>query len=106
MRFLTTVPAAQAEQEIACSREAIQQKLGGSCHLFSYPNGDCSEQVRELVEQAGYKFAFLNQEPGVWTRDCDPFLIPRVNVCEYHLVDSKGEFFSADLRLCRGLERS
>jgi peptidoglycan/xylan/chitin deacetylase (PgdA/CDA1 family) len=90
--ILTMVPTAQAEQEIACSREAIQQKLGGSCHLFSYPNGDCSEQVRELVEQAGYKFAFLNQEPGVWTRDCDPFLIPRVNVCEYHMVDSKGNF--------------
>ena len=60
--------------------------------LFSYPNGDYSEQVRELVAQAGYKFAFLNQEPGVWTRDCDPFLIPRVNVCEYHLVDAKGDF--------------
>lgn len=90
--ILTMIPAAQAEQEIVFSREAIQQKLGGSCELFSYPNGDYSERVRELVAQAGYKFAFLNQEPGVWTRDCDPLLIPRVNVCEYHLVDSKGEF--------------
>jgi peptidoglycan/xylan/chitin deacetylase (PgdA/CDA1 family) len=90
--ILTTVPIAQAEQEIVSSRKAIQEKLGGSCHLFSYPNGNCSEQVRELVAQAGYKFAFLDQEPGVWTRDCDPFLIPRVNVCEYHLVDSDGNF--------------
>lgn len=90
--ILTMVPAAQAEQEIVSSRETIQQKLGAACHLFSYPNGDHSEHVRELVAHAGYKFAFLNQEPGVWTRDCDPFLIPRVNVCEYHLVDSKGEF--------------
>jgi peptidoglycan/xylan/chitin deacetylase (PgdA/CDA1 family) len=90
--ILTMVPPAQAEQEIVSSREAIQQKLGGSCHLFSYPNGDYSGQVRELVAQAGYKFAFLNQEPGVWTRDCDPLLIPRVNVCEYHLVGAKGDF--------------
>ena len=30
--ILTTVPAAQAEREIVSSREAIQQKLGGSCH--------------------------------------------------------------------------
>jgi peptidoglycan/xylan/chitin deacetylase (PgdA/CDA1 family) len=90
--ILTMISAAQAEQEIVSSREVIQQKLGGSCELFSYPNGDCSEEVRELVAQAGYKLAFLNQEPGVWTRDCDPLLIPRVNVCEYHLVDSKGEF--------------
>ena len=90
--ILTTIPATQAEQEIVSSREAIQQKLGSSCEFFSYPNGGYSEQVRDLVAQAGYKYAFLNQEPGVWTRDSDPFLIPRVNVCEYHLVDSKGDF--------------
>jgi peptidoglycan/xylan/chitin deacetylase (PgdA/CDA1 family) len=90
--ILTVIPAAQAEQEIVSSREAIQEKLGGSCHLFSYPNGNYSEGVRDLVAQAGYKLAFLDQEPGVWTRDCDPLLIPRVNVCEYHLVDSNGNF--------------
>lgn len=90
--ILTMIPAAQAGQEIALSRETIQQKLDASCSLFSYPNGDYSKQVREMVAEAGYKFAFLNREPGVWTRDCDPFLIPRVNVCEYHLVDSKGDF--------------
>ncbi|HEY5027010.1 MAG TPA: polysaccharide deacetylase family protein [Candidatus Angelobacter sp.] len=90
--ILTTIPAVQAEREIASSREAIQQKLQASCSLFSYPNGDYSELVRDMVAAAGYKYAFLNQEPGVWTRDCDPLLIPRVNVCEYHLVDSKGEF--------------
>jgi peptidoglycan/xylan/chitin deacetylase (PgdA/CDA1 family) len=90
--ILTTIPAVHAEREIASSREAIQQKLQASCSLFSYPNGDYSELVRDMVAAAGYKYAFLNQEPGVWTRDCDPLLIPRVNVCEYHLVDSKGEF--------------
>jgi peptidoglycan/xylan/chitin deacetylase (PgdA/CDA1 family) len=90
--ILTTVPIAQAEREIVSSRKAIQQKLGSSCHLFSYPNGNYSEEVRELVAQAGYKLAFLDQEPGVWTRDCDPLLIPRVNICEYHLVDSNGNF--------------
>lgn len=90
--ILTVIPAAQAEQEIAVSRGLIEQKLSAPCSLFSYPNGDCSELVRGLVARAGYTFAFLNQDPGVWTRDCDPFLIPRVNVCEYHLVDSKGNF--------------
>jgi peptidoglycan/xylan/chitin deacetylase (PgdA/CDA1 family) len=90
--ILTTIPAARAEQEIVLSRKAIQQKLRASCSLFSYPNGDYSGPVRDMVATAGYKYGFLNQEPGVWTRDCDPLLIPRVNVCEYHLVDSKGEF--------------
>lgn len=90
--ILTVIPVAQAEEEIAASRALIEQKLQAPCSLFSYPNGDCSGPVRGLVVDAGYKLAFLNQAPGVWTRDCDPFLIPRVNVCEYHLVDSKGNF--------------
>jgi peptidoglycan/xylan/chitin deacetylase (PgdA/CDA1 family) len=90
--ILTILPVAQAEQEIVLSREVIQQKLNAACFLFSYPNGDYSTEVRDVVVQAGYKFAFLNQDPGVWTRECDPYLIPRVNVCEYHLVDAKGEF--------------
>src|SRR5215470_10652092 len=90
--ILTSIPLAQAEDEIAGSRERIEQKLGKPCQLFSYPNGDCSEEVRNLVQRTGYKFAFLNQDPGVWTRDCDPYLVPRVNVCEYHLIDAKGKF--------------
>jgi peptidoglycan/xylan/chitin deacetylase (PgdA/CDA1 family) len=90
--ILTTIPLAQAEEEIAVSREHIQERLGAPCRLFSYPNGDCSEGVRELVQQAGYRFAFLNQVPGIWTKNCDPYLIPRVNVCEHHLVDTKGNF--------------
>jgi peptidoglycan/xylan/chitin deacetylase (PgdA/CDA1 family) len=90
--ILTTIPAAQAEKEIVSSRALIQEKLKVACTLFSYPNGDCSAQVRGQVAAAGYKFAFLNQDPGVWTRDCDPLLIPRVNVCEYHLVNAKGDF--------------
>ncbi len=95
--ILTTIPITQAEQEITSSRAYIEQKLNAPCSLFSYPNGDCSDPVRRLVASTGYEFAFLNQEPGVWTRDCDPFLIPRVNVCEYHLVDSKGKLFSTHL---------
>jgi hypothetical protein len=90
--ILTVIPVAQAEQEITSSRTQIEKSLSAPCLLFSYPNGDCSEPVRGLVARAGYKFAFLNQCPGVWTRACDPFLIPRVNVCEYHMVDSKGNF--------------
>ena len=90
--ILTTIPLAEAEEEIAASREHVEEKLGVPCRLFSYPNGDCCEDVRKLVQQAGYKFAFLNQTPGIWAENCDPYLIPRVNACEYHLVDAKGNF--------------
>lgn len=92
--ILTTIPLAQAKQEIAASREHVEEKLGVPCRLFSYPNGDCSEGVRDLVQQAGYKFAFLNQQPGIWAKSSDPYMVPRVNVCEYHLVDATGNFSS------------
>jgi len=90
--ILTTIPLKNAQDEITASRTDIEEKLGAPCRLFSYPNGDCSAEVRELVQQAGYRFAFLNQAPGIWTESCDPYLIPRVNVCEYHLVDARGNF--------------
>ena len=90
--ILTAIPLAQAEAEIVTSRQSIEQRLSAPCALFSYPNGDYSEEVRELVQRAGYKFAFLNQDPGIWTEESDPYLVPRVNVCEYHLVDANGNF--------------
>ena len=45
-----------------------------------------------LVAQAGYKRAFENQTPGLWTKKTNSFAIPRVNICEYHLVDKEGNF--------------
>jgi peptidoglycan/xylan/chitin deacetylase (PgdA/CDA1 family) len=90
--ILTGIPPAQAQDEISLSRELIEGRLNTPCSIFSYPNGDFSRNVRELVARAGYRFAFLNQDPGVWTPQSDPYLIPRVNVCEYHLVDDKGKF--------------
>jgi peptidoglycan/xylan/chitin deacetylase (PgdA/CDA1 family) len=90
--ILTAIPLIQAEEEIVSSRQRIERELAKDCRLFSYPNGDFSRPVRDTVQRAGYKFAFLNQDPGVWTRDCDPYLVPRVNVCEYHLVGAHGRF--------------
>ena len=92
--ILTRISLPQAEEEISSSRELIEQRLGGQCEVFAYPNGDSSPETRRLVAHAGYKRAFINQSPGVWTVKTDPFAIPRVNICEYHLVDAEGNFSS------------
>ncbi len=91
--ILTMVPTAQAEQEIvSLSRGSFSKSSVVRAHLFSYPNGDYSEQVRELVAQGRIQVRF----PESGTRRVDArlrsFSYPRVNVCEYHLVDSKGDF--------------
>jgi peptidoglycan/xylan/chitin deacetylase (PgdA/CDA1 family) len=90
--ILTRIPLTQAEEEIGSSRELIEQRLGLPCQAFAYPNGDSSSETRMLVAQAGYKRAFENQTPGLWTKKTNPFAIPRVNICEYHLVDKEGNF--------------
>jgi peptidoglycan/xylan/chitin deacetylase (PgdA/CDA1 family) len=90
--ILTRIPLRQAEEEIGTSRELIEKRLGGPCEVFAYPNGDSSPETRRLVAHTGYKRAFVNQWPGVWTSRTDPFAIPRVNICEYHLVDADGNF--------------
>ena len=90
--ILTRIPLTQAEEEIGSSRELIEQRLGSACQSFAYPNGDSSPETRMLVAQAGYKRAFENQTPGLWTKKTNPFAIPRVNICEFHLVDKEGNF--------------
>lgn len=90
--ILTRIPTEQAEQEVTASRAMIETRLHAGCTLFAYPNGDCSPVIRNLVAKAGYSAAFLNDQPGVWGRECDPYMVPRINVCEHHLMDSQGRF--------------
>jgi len=44
-----------------------------------------------LVARSGYKRAFINS-PGVWRKDDDPFLIPRINLSEGTVTDPNGKF--------------
>lgn len=92
--ILTKIPLERAEQELSLSKKALEEKLQKPCELFSYPNGDWSPEIRELVAKAGYNLAFIN-DPGVWTQRSDPLSIPRVNLWEGSLVDSTGKFSPA-----------
>jgi peptidoglycan/xylan/chitin deacetylase (PgdA/CDA1 family) len=78
-QILTSIPFHDVQSELGDSRQALQSRLSKPCHLFAYPNGNCSQEVRVLVAQAGYQLAFTVEE-GVWTRDADPLLIPRLNI--------------------------
>ena len=90
-QMLTRIPLGEAQREVTEAKEEIEKTLECRCVLFSYPNGDWSWQVRNLVGQAGYRLAFTNQ-PGTWTSECDPLLIPRVNIWEGKLVGFSGSF--------------
>jgi peptidoglycan/xylan/chitin deacetylase (PgdA/CDA1 family) len=90
--ILTRIPPERAEEQITHSRHEIEERLGRECTLFAYPNGNSSPEVRGIVRRAGYKLAFVNDWPVLWTRDRDPYQVPRVNICEYHLIGLDGKF--------------
>jgi len=88
--ILTRIPLAQVEQEVSESKTAIEDHLA-HCSLFSYPNGNASPEVRDVVARCGFKLAFINSA-GVWRRSSDPLLIPRINVSEGDLTSMDGRF--------------
>ena len=89
--ILPKLPADVVQHELTESKINIEQKLGKRCDIFSYPNGDSSKEVREEVVRSGYRLAFLNS-PGLWTRESDPFSIPRMNMWEGKMAGPSGKF--------------
>lgn len=90
-QLLAQIPFDAALRELAESRAAIEQALGKPCTLLAYPNGSHAPEVREAAARAGYRAAFAVM-PGAWTKDTDPLAIPRMNIWEGEVADSRGRF--------------
>ena len=89
--ILPQLVPAEARQEVEASKRTLRQRLNRPCTTFSYPNGSWSREIRALVEEAGYSLA-LHNDCGIWSRGSDPYLVPRVNVCEGTAVGPSGRF--------------
>ncbi|MBN8730154.1 MAG: polysaccharide deacetylase family protein [Acidobacteria bacterium] len=90
-QILTNVPVDLARSEVAGGRRQVEEASGRPCEVFSYPNGDWNPAVRELVGEAGYRFAFTTRQ-GAWTEESDRLTIPRMNACESHVGFWRGSF--------------
>jgi len=53
----------ELRKEIFDSKKILEEKLGRKINAFSYPGGRFNEQMRQLVIDAGYKFAVVTN-PG------------------------------------------
>ena len=80
--ILTSIPLAEAEEEIRLSKETIEQKLNVPVRLFAYPNGsrrDFNEPIKSALRDAG----FLCAVTILWgTNDSgtDPFELRRMGI--------------------------
>lgn len=79
--ILTRLSKCEIEKEALESRELLEKKLGVPVCTFSYPNGDYSEEVTEIVQNSGYRVAFSTAR-GTHSIDDYPYRIRRINIHE------------------------
>jgi peptidoglycan/xylan/chitin deacetylase (PgdA/CDA1 family) len=77
-------PAAEAEAEIAASRDAIAAALGTPPRHFAYPNTGGQHRYFDadagrLLARLGFRSA-VTSRPGALRPGADPFMLPRLGV--------------------------
>jgi peptidoglycan/xylan/chitin deacetylase (PgdA/CDA1 family) len=75
---LTTLGAAELEEEVAGSREILRREYGVPVANFCYPAGQFDEAVKAAVKAAGYTGA-TTEIPGYATRD-KPYELARFEI--------------------------
>jgi peptidoglycan/xylan/chitin deacetylase (PgdA/CDA1 family) len=80
--ILTRVSPEEAEAELRCSKEVLEEQIGEEITLFCYPHGhvgDFSNRTRQMVQDAGFQGALLAL-PGLVAPGDDPFALRRIGV--------------------------
>ncbi len=75
--FLTRVSIREAREEIFSGKKKLEDLFGLPVHHFSYPYGDHSPVIRELVSEAGYTTA-CTTDFGVNTAATHPLELRRI----------------------------
>ena len=73
---LTQIPPTQAREEIFSSKKSLEDRFQIPVRHFCYPYGDQDDEIRELVQAAGYHTA-CSTISGFNTNQTDPFLLRR-----------------------------
>lgn len=81
---LSRIPLKQAREEIFGSKKSLEDRFGVPIRHFCYPYGDCSPDVRDLVQEAGYATA-VTLVPGVCRAGVDAYLLPRIGARAHSL---------------------
>lgn len=79
---LTDLPLAQARQEMAASKDRLEQVFQRPMRVLCYPYGDVNDAVADAARDLGYAMAVTTQTGRVRWGD-DPWQLPRISV--YHV---------------------
>jgi peptidoglycan/xylan/chitin deacetylase (PgdA/CDA1 family) len=84
---LPALPTAEAAAEIQHSKAALEQALGTESISFAYPYGALNEEVKALVQQAGFTYAVATDTGGLHLED-DRLQIFRINMFPHETTGS------------------
>jgi peptidoglycan/xylan/chitin deacetylase (PgdA/CDA1 family) len=76
--FLTKISDREAWKEIQESKDRLEQKLGVKMQSFAYPAGAFNNNIKAMVEKAGYEMAVALVLPKSMQED--RFCIPRTGI--------------------------
>jgi len=80
--FLNSLRSAgDLKREISGSKSALEDKLGRSVEIFSYPSGRFNTEVIQAVKDAGYQMAVATN-PGKKFPNNDRFILKRLRISE------------------------
>ncbi|MFN4319920.1 MAG: polysaccharide deacetylase family protein [Aquificaceae bacterium] len=77
--YLSKIDPQKAWEEIYTSKNILEDKLGTEIKAFCYPYGDYNQQVRDMVEKAGYSIAFTTKH-GSFEKSRDLFEVRRITI--------------------------
>lgn len=72
---LTRISSAEAQLEVARSKELVEDITASPCSGFCYPYGAVNSNIREIVRSGGFSYAVTTQDRIFHSRD--NFLLPR-----------------------------
>lgn len=76
---LSRIEVEEAREEIIESKETLENLLGKKLISFAYPYGDLNDRIKQITEEAGYKFAVATDSGSVCFSD-DLFQIRRIGI--------------------------
>ena len=103
---LTSLPPAEADQQLRASKQQIEERLGMPCTSFCYPWGRHSESTVDAVRRAGYENAVITIQDR-WDRSHppNPYRIPRTDVRREYTLDDFSRLVEGDWDFLGSIQR-